>query len=109
MRLRSAAKEEPFALTKAVEFKPFVPAETFRACALIGLHLLAAGGVSGSSSSCGVFSPELGGILGHSGPRFPLWKDDASYSGSESTSGYEVYDHNSERRAIVAIGQHRSS
>ena len=41
-------KKEPFALTKAVDFKPFVPAETRKACALIGAHLMAAGGESGS-------------------------------------------------------------
>ena len=35
-------KKEPFALTKAVQFKPFVPAETLKASALIGLHLMAA-------------------------------------------------------------------
>ena len=78
--------KEPFVLTKAVEFKPFVLAETLRACALIGLYLMVAGCVSGSSSSsCGVFSTELGGIPGLSGPRYPLWKDDVSCSGSEST------------------------
>ena len=43
----------PFAL------KPCVPAETLKACALSGLHLMAAGGESGSSSSSGVSSPEL--------------------------------------------------
>ena len=36
-------KRESFALAKAVEFKPFVPAEALRACALTGLHLMAAG------------------------------------------------------------------
>ena len=33
-------KKEPFALTEAVQFKPIVPAETFNACALIGVHLV---------------------------------------------------------------------
>ena len=93
-------KKEPFALTKAVQFKPFVPAETLKACALIGLHLMAAGGVSRSSSSCGVFSPELGGIAGLKGPRCPLWKEEVSCSGNESTVGCEVYEHNNECRTI---------
>ena len=44
---------------------------------VIGLH--------GSSSTCGVFSPELGGIPGLSGPRCPLWKDDVPCSASEVT------------------------
>ena len=63
---------------------------------LIGLHIVAAGGVSGSSSSCGVFSPELGGIAGLSGPRYCLWKEEVSCSGNESTVGCEVYEHNNE-------------
>ena len=92
-----------------MEFKPFVAAETLEACALIGPHLMAAGGEDGSSSSCGVFSPELGGIPGLSGPRYPLWKDDVSCSGSESTLGYEVYEHNSECWAVEVIGQDWSS
>ena len=69
-------KKEPFALTKAVEIEPFVPEEMLRACAVIGLHLMAAGSASGSSSSCDAFSPELGGIPGLSGPRHSLWKDE---------------------------------
>ena len=49
----SSLGRSPFALTKGVQLKPFVLAETLKACALIGLHLVAAGGESGSSSSCG--------------------------------------------------------
>ena len=44
-------KKEPFALTEAVQFKPFVPAETLKARPLIGLYLMAAEGESGSSGS----------------------------------------------------------
>ena len=86
---------------------PFVLTETLRACALIGPHLVTAGGESGSSSSCGVFSPELGGIPGLGGARYPLWKDDVSCSASGRTSG--VYEHNSECRAVTVIGQDWSS
>ena len=39
------------ALTKAVPFKPFVSAETLKACVLIGLHLWAAADEAGSSGS----------------------------------------------------------
>ena len=74
-------KKEHFALTVAVQFKPVVLAETHNVCALIGLHLLAAGCESGSSSSCGVFSPKLRGIPGLSGPRYSLWKDHVSCLG----------------------------
>ena len=55
-------KTEPFALTEAVQFKPFVPAETLKACALVGLHPMAAAGESGSSGSpC----PDLGDMWRH--------------------------------------------
>ena len=50
-------KKESADLTKAVPFKPAVPAETLKACALIGSHLLAAAGEAGSSGSQ---SPDLG-------------------------------------------------
>ena len=55
-------KKEPAALTKAVPSKPYVSAETLKACALIGLHLLAAEGEAGSSGSQ---SPEKGDLLRH--------------------------------------------
>ena len=48
-------RKEPVALTKEVPFKPFLSAETLEACALVGLHLLAAedeAGSSGSQSHC---------------------------------------------------------
>ena len=90
-------------------FGPFVPAETLEACALIGLHLTAAGSESRSSSSCGVFSPELGEIPELSGPRYPLWKEEAYCSENDSTLSSEVYEHNSECRALEVIGQDCSS
>ena len=86
-----------------------MPAETLEACALIGVHLTAAGSESRSSSSCGVLSPELGEIPELSGPRYPLWKEEAYCSENESTSGFEVYEHNSECRALEVIGQEWSS
>ena len=89
-------KKELVALTNVVPFKPVVPAETLKACALIGLHLLAAEGNSGSSSSCGVFSPELGGIPVLSGPMYPLWKDDVPFA-------CEVFEHNSECPAVAGL------
>ena len=39
-------KKEYLALKEAVQFLPFFPAETLMACALIGLHLMAAEGES---------------------------------------------------------------
>ena len=58
-----------------VQNKPFVRAETLKACALPGLHLVAGEAESGFSSSSGVFSSELGGIPGVSGPKYPLWRE----------------------------------
>ena len=69
-------KKEPFALTKAVDFKPFVPAETLRACALIGLHLMAADGASGSSGSQ---PPDLGDAWRNGCPRSPGWDSDVDF------------------------------
>ena len=43
-------------MSPALKFKPFVPAETLKACALIGLHAMAAEGETGSS---GRQSPDL--------------------------------------------------
>ena len=43
--------KEPFALTKTVDFGSCVPVETLRARALIGLHMMAAGGASLSNSA----------------------------------------------------------
>ena len=55
-------KKGPFALTKAVEFRFFVPAETLNACALIGLHLMAA---QSRSVSSGSQSADLGDARRH--------------------------------------------
>ena len=62
---------------------------------------------SGLSALKGVslFLLELGGIPGLGGPRHPLWKEEVSCSGNESTVGYEVYEHNNECRALEVIGQ----
>ena len=60
--------KEPFALTEAVKFKPFVPAQTLKACASIGLHLLAAEGESGSSRRQ---SPDLGHMRRRGCPKSP--------------------------------------
>ena len=50
-------KKDPFALTEAVQFKPFILAETLKACALTGLHLMTGEGEAGPS---GCQSPDLG-------------------------------------------------
>ena len=50
----SSSRSSPSLLQRAVEFIPFVPAETLKACALICLHLVAAG------RRCQVESLDLG-------------------------------------------------
>ena len=67
-------KKEPFVPTKAVEFRPCIAAETLKACALIGLHVIAEEATSLSLSG---LSPELGGMCRCGGPRdaFFVWLD----------------------------------
>ena len=57
-------QKEPFAFTQVVECRPHFTAETWKACALLGLHMIAE---EADSSSCRGFSLELG-------PRNLSWK-----------------------------------
>ena len=83
-----------------VSSNPFVSAETLKARALIGLHLLAAESEAGSSGSQ---SPDLGDMWKHGCPISPEWV--SSCSASEAFFGCEVCEHNNECRAIEVIGQ----
>ena len=77
-------EKEPFVLTKAVEFRPCVTAEALKACALIGLHMVAE---EATSSSLNGFSPELGDTWRYGDPSNPLWKGDVGrWTESECTS-----------------------
>ena len=67
-------KKEPIVLTKAVEFRLCVAAETLKACALIGLHMIAE---EATSSSLKGTSPVLGGRWRCGHPWNPLWKASA--------------------------------
>ena len=79
------------ALTKAVPFNPFVSAETLKACALIGLHLLAAEDEAGSSG--GQF-PDLRDMWRHGCPKSPDWDSDVeAWTESEGTSSSEQCEH----------------
>ena len=82
---------------KAVEFRPFVPAETPRACALIGLHLMAAESASGSSGSQ---SPDSGMAT-----RKALT---GTATLSQGTSSAELCKHNVESLPLKVIGQNWS-
>ena len=70
------------ALTQAVPFKPLDSAETFKACALFGLYLLAEAGSSGSQSL------DLRDMWRYGCPKkSPEWdSDDELWSDSEGLS-----------------------
>ena len=77
---------------------------TRKACALIGLHLMAAEGEAGSSGSQ---SPDLGDMWRQGCPKSPEWI--SCCSASETSLGCEVYEHNNECWAIEVVGQDWSS
>ena len=74
--------KEPVAFSNEVPFKPVVLAETLKACALIGLHLLAAEGEAGSSGS---ESPELGDRWKYGRRKSPGWISSCSSSETSTT------------------------
>ena len=88
------------AVSNEVPSNPFVSAETLKACALIGLHPLAAEGEAGSSGSQ---SPALGDMWRQGCPKSPEWI--SSCSASETSLGCEVYEHKNDCQAIEVIGQ----
>ena len=86
--------------------KPCVSAETHQACALIGLHLLAAGGDAGSS---GCQSPVLGTRGATVAQQSTDWERDVeSWTESEGTSSSEQCEHNVESLALNAMEQDQS-
>ena len=92
----------PLLLQKAVEFSPFVPAKTLKTCALIGLHLMAAEGESGSSSSQ---SRDVGDMWRHGCPKRPDWDSDGeSWSESGGLSSSDFREHSVESLALHVIG-----
>ena len=96
-------KKEPVALAKAVPFNPFVSAETLKACALFGLHLLAAEGENWSS---GCRSPDSGDMWRYGCPTGPDWDGDGeSWSESEVFSSSDFREHSVESLALNVIGQ----
>ena len=66
---------------------PFVSAETHKACALIGLQLMAAEGGAGSSGSQ---SPDLGDVWRHGCLMSPEWI--SSCSASDTSCCVEEYE-----------------
>ena len=96
-------RKEPVFDREAVDFGSCVSAEALKACALIGLHMIADEVTSLSLN--GIFL-ELGNRWRYVGPRNPLWKGDVGgWTESECTSSCEVYEHNAESLALEVIGQ----
>ena len=99
-------RKEPVALTKAVPFQPFVSAETLVACALIGLHLLAA---EYEIVASGSQSPDLGDMWRYGCPRSPDWDGNVqSWTESKGTSSHEQRERNVESLAPNVMGQDQS-
>ena len=93
------------ALAQAVPFEPCVSAETFKACALIGLHQLALENEAGSSGR----SPDLGDMWRYGCPQNPDWDSDVeSWTESAGTSASEQYEHNVESLAVNFVQQDHS-
>ena len=86
-------RKEPFALTNAVEFRPRVTAETLKACALIGLHMIA----GETTRSFSGISPDLGDMWRCDCPKsFDCGSDLDVWAESECTPRHEVYEHTNE-------------
>ena len=69
--------QKPVVASNEVLPNPYVSAETLKACALIGLHLVGAEGEEGSSGSrC----PDLGDVWRHGCPMSPEWFSSCSTS-----------------------------
>ena len=80
--------------------KTQVFADTLKACALIGLHLLAADGECGSSGSQ---SPNFGDMRRYGCPESPDW-DIESWTESEGTCSSERCGHNVDCLALNVMG-----
>ena len=97
-------EKESVAASIDVSSNAFVSAETIKACALIGLQLLAAEGEVGSGGSQ---YPDLGDMWRQGCPKSLEWV--SSCSAGDTSVGCEVYEHNNECRAVEVIGQDWSS
>ena len=96
----SSKKKEQVVASNEVLPNHYVSAETLEACALIGLHLLAADCEVGSNGSQ---SPDIGDMCKYGCPKRSIWSSPCSAS---ATSGDdEEYWDNNECRATEVIGQ----
>ena len=84
-------KKEPMALNELVEFGPWISAETVKACALIGPHVMAEENTLRSDSDS---SPDFGDMWRYGCPKSPVWgSNGVEWAGSEGISSLECHEH----------------
>ena len=94
-------KKETVVLSELVDFGPCFSAKTVKACAVIGLQIMAEENALRSDRDS---SPDLGEMWKCD---CPIWSDDGlEEERGEDTSSVEYYDHNVDNLAIeVVVGQ----
>ena len=100
-------KEPTVVLSELIEFGQGISAETVKACALIGLHMLAEEIALRSDSDP---SPDLGACGGMAAQKKKFWRSNGvEWAGSEATSSLEYHEHNVGNLALEVVGQNWSS
>ena len=89
-------------LSELVELGPCIPAETVKACALIGLHMMAEEtALRLDGDSC----PKLRDMWRYGCPKNTVWSSVGDeWAGSEGTSSFEDYEHNVDNLALEVVG-----
>ena len=91
--------EEPVVLSELVNFGPCISAETVKACALIGLHVMAE---ENALRSDGDSSLDLGDMWRYACPKSPVWSSNGvEWAGSEAS--LEYCEHNVDNLALEAF------
>ena len=89
-------KKQLMDLSELVEFGPCVSAERVKACALIGLHVMAEENFLRSDSGS---SPDLGETWRYGCPKSLVWSSN-EWTESEDASSLEYYEHNVDNLAL---------
>ena len=70
-------KKEPMVLGELIEFGPCISAETVKACALIGLHMMA----EENAIRTGILHFDRAEMWNYGCPKSPVWSDDGLVKG----------------------------
>ena len=90
-------KKEPMVFGESILFGPCISAEIVKACALIGLHMMAVENAFRDMWRCGC-------------PKSPVWSSNGfEWAGCEDISSLECYEHNVGNLAVEVVGQNWSS